>query len=138
MDQIWLPFERQLVVSTIIDKDSRHVSDEQGRVQALSSHWQADFSSQAEVPALGDALADQYVKEWPADVLPASPLGRIALLAALSRAKHTAPGPDGIPYGGWADTETGTTLALLGGHLLSHPCPPELSFPIISRITKLI
>ena len=136
--RLWLPFGRQLVVATVVDQDQAAHSGDEARVAALTKHWQATFDGTAPAPGLGDELADHYVQPWPRELLPTAPPGRSAILAVLAKAQKTAPGPDGIPYGGWADTETGTTLSMLCGHLISHPFPQELRRALLCFVPKKV
>ena len=122
--KLWSPLDKRLVLKGVRVLSSCGVGpavarSSQEQAEALSKAWAPTFEAKAVDPAKGDALLDRWGGSF--DFSLARPPCPRDFHEFLSRVGHSAPGRDGIPYGGWKATgEWGLcTLSLLCDSLLS-------------------
>lgn len=70
-----------------------------GRAAALREHWAAAFASRQIRLPIVDALLRDTIE--PVPPLVASPPTASDIMAAMRRARPSAPGPDMLPYAAW-------------------------------------
>ena len=95
----WSPFSRKSVNLTITKQDGSPTTTPEEGGAALSDHWGQVFSHKDIDLCLADAILRRYAN--PIDLHHVHIPSEASFSAFLRHAKHSAPGPHGIPYAAW-------------------------------------
>ena len=117
--ELWSPFSSRLVLAGIRVEDEV-IHNPAGIVEALSSTWSPTFAVE---PQIDLDKAKQYLADHavPLDFSDVTMPTKENFESMLRKIKHSAPGPDGLPYAAWkaAGSAGIDTLFLLLTHSLS-------------------
>ena len=96
---LWSPFGKKAVSASIIRHDGECVSDPHGKAEALTAHRGEVFKRRSIDSADGSLFLANHAKVL--DISSIRMPSEASFLGCLKRVSHSAPGPDGIPYGCW-------------------------------------
>ena len=124
---LWAPFSRKSTNVAIIRNDGSLAASGQEKADELGGYW--GETSDEKVIDIDDAR--EFLKEYVAPVGFESlrPPDQSVIEAFLARARHSAPGPYGLPYGAWGST--GSTGSKVLSRVLEALCagiPPSDGF----------
>lgn len=109
--QLWLPHLRRQWIGQILPEAGSTATDDNDAGtdanadsttsvrRALQRYWAPVFSAKRIDVSEARRLVDEHIK--PVGGAPILPPRNVAVRAALSKARDTAPGPDGLPYSSW-------------------------------------
>ena len=124
---LWAPFSRKSTNIAIIRSDGSLAASGHEKADELGRYWGKTFD---EKPINADD-ANAFVKEFGTsfDFDHLRPPGQADIKACLARARHSAPGPDGLPYGAWRSTGfTGSKVLSWVLQALCEGAPPADDF----------
>ena len=123
--QLWSPFGKRAVSVAIVRADGEATKVPQEKAQVLAKHW-GDVFRQREVDLVAGAafVAEHSV---PLDLTGVRRPDAAVFESFIRRTRHSAPGPDGIPYGCWRCIPKVASRVLVRalGKLTSSGCPPD-------------
>ena len=97
--QLWSPFQRKAVNVGIIRMDGSVATDPQNKAIELRNYWGKTFERKKINRKLVQIFADNFCP--PIDFSNTHLPTERDIMEFLKRTKHSAPGPDGIPYSCW-------------------------------------
>jgi hypothetical protein len=102
--KLWNPFDRRMVLAGVHTPSTpfRHgkiMRDPRERARALADGWFPTFCRKDPMPAGAQDFAARWTSSF--DFSRCAPPSKSAFRRFLSKVRHSAPGPDGIPYEGW-------------------------------------
>ena len=124
--KLWSPFDRRLVLTGIrtrtINKDAKSTDEAFDVVRgdrqigaALAAGWENTFTK---VKPIDCEMASRYLERWAVkyDFSGCTPPTSLSYQSFLDQVRHSATGPDGIPYAAWQNTngQGAVTLFELG------------------------
>ena len=125
--RLWSPFSKVATLGSILNDAGERASDASEMTAALREHWKPTFTRVHE--AFDDreakAFLDRWSPDWSGERIPSPSL--VDFMELLRRFKHSAPGPDGIPYAGWkaAGKKGAETLLAVSRALQAGQLPPR-------------
>ena len=142
MSRLWSPLDKRLVLSGVRCgrlPGGRHkvVTLPDERTAALREAWQSTFAAKDIDGVLADSVLRDHSRPWDFSELAPPTLSDIQ--NTLARAKHSAPGLDGLPYRAWfaAGLDGAITLLRVTHHMLCGlPMPLEFSHSLMVFIPK--
>ena len=96
--RMWAPFDKRLVLSAIKLPNNTIVEDPAQKIAALSKHWAPTFKNKTIDGPLALLIARKQPKVDMPDYAPPTVED---FEEYPKHAKHSATGPDGIPYACW-------------------------------------
>ena len=123
--KLWAPFDRRLIIYGIELPDGSLAVSPPDKANALAGHWGSFFAKKEINTRLAEAVTRRYSTEL--DVSGERFPGDDDFIAYWKRAKHSATGPDGIPYCAWAASglPAACTMRLLLWDLMAGESAPE-------------
>ena len=96
---LWAPFARKALNVAIIRSDGSVKKDDDEKAAELAKFWGKTF----EAKQIDTADAQAFLNEFAADFSFQSsrPPDQSVIEGFLARARHSAAGPDGLPYSAW-------------------------------------
>ena len=124
-NQLWSPFSRRVVNVAIVRADGTVANSPEDKAMELKKFWGSVFSDKAiDVDEAATFLQSFAVKL----AIPEHAIPTVAAIQAfLRKAKHSAPGPDGIPYRCWHFTGKKSAKTILRAMIamMSGRKPPQ-------------
>ena len=122
---LWSPFAKKAVNVAIVRSDGTIAVEDQEKARELGEFWGKTFSEKLIDKEDAKAFLCEFGKPFELDAI--QPPDQNAIERFLRHARHSAPGPDGLPYASWrATTSTGSrVLSRVFFELSSGRAPPE-------------
>jgi hypothetical protein len=124
--KLWSPFDSRLQLAGIATNGTT-VREPMARSKLLADYW-GEVSSKKEINVeKANAFANEHQPRL--DLSKSAPPSFDSIARSIRIARHSAPGPDGLPFSSWAAAgETGVmTLYLVMCELLDGLAPPRRS-----------
>jgi hypothetical protein len=107
--KLWTPFARKAINVAIVKEDGSIANTPDEQAAALADYWGGVFCEKFTDPDATHAFLSEFGAKFPTETLRLPEVGDIEEFT--KRARHSAPGPDGIPYSAWRATgRTGATV----------------------------
>jgi hypothetical protein len=125
---LWSPFKRQFTNVGIIKADGSLASTGLDKSQEIARHWEKTFAAKP----IDLQKAKEFARKFTVDFELGSvgPPSEDEVCEFFRKARHSAPGPDGLPYGAWkAPGKTGARATARGIEELmeSEPAPADFN-----------
>ena len=99
---LWAPLARKALNVAIIRSDGLIAKDENEKAAELASFWGKTFEEKLIDTVDVKAFLNEFAADFNFQKL--RPPDQNVIEGFLAHARHSAPGPDGLPYGAWRAT----------------------------------